>query len=176
MWWTRLGKGSPGTARRLAACALVTCAAALASAGAAPAQDSPLHLTEVVDDTFTDNQCGFPVTVHTVADLHHIVFFDAEGNVDRVITSVSQSETTLSANGVVLRSAGAGATITEFKPEGGAESATTHGLTTNFVVPGTGPIWIEAGRIVYLFAPRRPIFIAGVRIFDGQALCAALTG
>lgn len=176
MWWTRLGRNSPRTARRLAACAVVACAAALATAAAAPAQDSPLHLTEVVDDTFTDSQCGFPVTVHTFGDLRHSVFFDDEGNVDRVITSVSQAETTLSANGVVLRSAGAGATITEFKPESGAESATTHGLTANFVVPGAGPVWIEAGRIVYLFAPRRPIFIAGVRIFDGQTLCTALAG
>jgi hypothetical protein len=30
--------------------------------------------------------------------------------------------------------------------------------------------------IQYRFAPRRPIFVAGVRIFDGQALCAALAG
>ena len=176
MWWTRLGRDSPRRARRLAAFAVVACSAALASAAAAPAQDSPLHLTEVVDDTFTDSQCGFPVTVHTFADLRHTVFFDTEGKVDRVITSLSQAETTLSANGAVLRSAGAGATITEYKPEGGAESATTHGLTANFVVPGTGPIWIEAGRIVYLFAPRRPIFVAGVRIFDGHALCTALAG
>ena len=157
MLWTRLGRDSPRTARRLAACAVVACAAALASAAAAPAQDSPLHLTEVVDDTFTDSQCGFRVTVHTFADFRHSVFFDDGGNVDRVITSVSQAETTLSANGVVLRSAGAGATITEFKPESGAESTTTHGLTANFVVPGAGPVWLDAGRIFYLFAPRRPI-------------------
>jgi hypothetical protein len=176
MWWTRLGSDSPRTARRLAACAVVAWSVALAIAAAAPAQDSPLHLTEIVDDTLTDIQCGFPVTVHTVADVRLTAFFDAEGNVDRVITSVSQAETTLSANGVVLRSAGAGATMTEFKPESSAESATTHGLTANFVVPGAGPVWIEAGRIVYLFAPRRPIFFAGVRIFDGQALCAALAG
>jgi hypothetical protein len=176
VWWTRLRRDSPLTARRLAACAVVACCAALASAAAAPAQDSPLHLTEVVDDTFTDSQCGFPVTVHTSADLRHTVFFDTEGNVDRVITSVSQAETTLSANGVVLRSVGAGATITEFKPEGGAESATTHGLTANFVVPGAGPVRVEAGRIVYLFAPRRPIFIAGVQIFAGEALYTALAG
>jgi hypothetical protein len=84
VWWTRLGRDSPRTARRLAACAVVAWSAALASAAAAPAQDSPLHLTEVVDDMFTDIQ--------------------------------------------------------------------------------------------YRFAPRRPIFVAGVRIFDGQALCAALAG
>jgi hypothetical protein len=65
------------------------------------------------------------------------VFFDEEGN-ERVIASVSQGETTLSADDEVLRSAGAGATITEFAPEGGAASAVTHALTANFVFPGVG--------------------------------------
>ena len=154
----------------------VLLAVVLGVAAPAAAQTAPLHLSEVIDDTFTDTQCGFPVTVHVFGDLHHTVFFDEAGNVERVITSVSEGGTTLTANGVVLRSAGSGATITEFKPEGGAASAATHGLSFNFVVPGAGPVWLEAGRIVYLFDPRTPIFVAGVQVLDGQALCTALAG
>jgi len=148
----------------------------LALTAPAVAQSPPLHQRELIDETSIYGECGFPVTVHLFADVRYTVFFDDQGNVNRVIMSVSRAETTLSANGVVLRSAGAGATITEFEPEGGAESAATHGLTANFVVPEVGPVWLEAGRIVYLFDPRRAVFVAGVGSFDGQALCAALAG
>lgn len=150
--------------------------AAAAVAAPAVAATPPEQITEILDTTRTETRtCGFPITWQTSATVRYTVFLDDDGMLDRVIEKVSQAEVTVTANGVMLRSAGAGATIIEFTA-GGVDYFVTHGLSVNLIVPGVGPVFVEAGRSVYLVRPLRRIFEAGVTIYDPVALCAALAG
>lgn len=90
-----------GRAAAVAAGAFIVALVPLTAAQAA----TPIHFTETSSESFTDTTtCSFPVTV-TYA-IRHVgnVFFDAQGNFQR-LTAETNVVGTNSANGITLREA-----------------------------------------------------------------------
>ena len=89
-----------GRAAAVAAGAFIV---ALVPLTAAQAATTPIHFTETTSESFTDTTtCSFPVTLSFT--IHHVgnVFFDAQGNFQRLIAETNVVGTN-SANGITLR-------------------------------------------------------------------------
>ena len=158
--------------RRIGTLLVVAVATLLAAAATAAHAAAPTHEWVQIDDTFTWDDCGFPVVEHDVATLHFIVWFDAEGNrTRRLVTAPGASITWTNAlTGASVTSPNPFASHRRFNPDGSATIAFT-GLV--FVLPGGGRAYVDSGREVIVFsnAGIEPVSSVG----PSDDMCAALT-
>jgi hypothetical protein len=88
-----------GRAAAVAAGAFIVALVPLTAAQAA----APIHFTETFSESFTDTTtCSFPVTLSFTINHVGNVFFDAQGNFQRLIAETNVVGTN-SANGITLR-------------------------------------------------------------------------
>jgi hypothetical protein len=126
--------------------------------------------------SFTDRtSCPFDVEVHLTATIHDRLFFGAAGNLERVHETVRHVTIEFTANGTTLTATGTGGIDLRYAADGSI-SATTFGIDLLLVLPGQGPIFLDAGRAAFVFDPRiRFLFEAGPASYDTEAFCAALS-
>jgi hypothetical protein len=135
-----------------------------------------------VDEVFQDERsltdrstCSFEVAVHLTATIHDRLFLDAAGNLERIHETVRQVVIEFTANGRTLTARGTGGIDIQIAPDG-STSATTFGIDLLLVLPGQGPILLDAGRAAFVFDPHlHAQFEAGPASYDTEAFCAALS-
>jgi hypothetical protein len=125
---------------------------------------------------YIDGQtCPFDVEVHLTAMIHDRLFVDAAGDLVRVLETVRHVVIEFTANGKTLTATGTGGIDIRIAPDGSV-TASTFGIDILLVVPGHGPIFLDAGRATIVYDPRpRALFKAGPAEYDEAAFCAALT-
>jgi hypothetical protein len=161
--------------RHLLVALLVT--VAVGAAAATASADSFV----VQHDRFTDTRssvdpslCPFPVAVSSTANIDDALFFDATGNLVRVLETVNHVAITYSANGKTLTATGTGGFDLRFNPDGSVTAA-TFGINLLLTIPGYGAVFLDAGRAEYLFDPHiHVLFHAGPASYDLAAFCGAL--
>jgi len=138
----------------------------------------------VVHDRYTDGfsrvedeMCSFPVLIEGSSNINDALFFDANGKLVRVLSTVNHSEITFTANGVTLRAIGTGGIEYILNPDGSV-LVHTFGINLRLTLPGQGAVILDAGRATYLFDPHiHELFHAGpVRYEDDGRVCGALAG
>jgi hypothetical protein len=158
--------------RPVVAFALVALAAAPTAASSAPVAHDRFHDQFTAVDSAT---CAFPITVHSEADLDDALFFDADGNLVRVLETVQHARITFSANGKTLEALGSGGIEIVFNPDG-STTASTFGIDLKLTLPGEGAVLLDTGRAAFLFDPHiHVLFEAGPQVYDTDAFCAALS-
>jgi hypothetical protein len=129
--------------------------------------------TTRVDDTL----CAFPVVVTSSSNLTFLIEFDDQGRPDRVHETVNQAVIEYSANGKTLTAKGSGGIDYdwEFNPDR-TIMATTFGIDLLLVIPGYGPVFLDAGRGVFFLDKTgfHVLFEAGPASYDMAAFCGAL--
>ena len=150
---------------------LVTSTWSLTALAADPVQ-------EVFQDerSFTDRtSCPFDVGVHLTATIHDRLYFDATGNLERVHETVRHVTIEFTANGTTLGARGTGGIDLRFAADGSI-SSTTFGIDLVLVLPGQGPIFLDAGSATFVLDPFiHFLFEAGPASYDMEAFCAALS-
>jgi hypothetical protein len=147
----------------------------------ASANTVEVHFTTVDETRLITDICAFDVQEHAVGTFKVIDFFDDSGNIIKsILTNFGGPYTlTVSANGVTLTSQTVTTVIiVTFNPDGSLNTISVTGLNQNFVLPGGGTVFLDAGRIV-LDSNGNIIFEAGPHPgFHGDfdSLCAALSG
>lgn len=127
--------------------------AALALAGASAAYAAgPTHESELVEGSFTWDDCGFPVEESFSGKLNFISWFDDAGNRTRQLVTASGFRVTWRnlATGETVTSASPYVVHKEDNPDGSATIAFT-GLVG--AITGGGRAYVTAGRVVILFSP-----------------------
>ena len=128
---------------------VIAIAAALVAGSARAA--GPVHEWVDIDDTFTWNDCGFPVEERAVAKLHFISWFDESGNRIRELVAAPGSRST-------WRNPLTGASVTsptpyvvhkQDNPDGSVTVAFT-GL--GFRLTGGGRAEVASGRTLIVFS------------------------
>lgn len=136
---------------------------------------APIH--EVFQDErsfIDDDTCSFDIAVHLTATIDDRLFFDAAGSLVRVHETVRHVSIEFSANGKTLTATGTGGIDLRFAADGSV-TASTFGIDILLVLPGRGPIFLDAGRAIFIFDPRiHALFEAGPASYDVAAFCAAL--
>jgi hypothetical protein len=137
-------------------------AIALAMTASARAAE-PTTFVFPINNTWTDDLCGFPITHVETGTGRLTIFFDQDGNPTKAIsTDMGRVTITASANGKTLVSNEPFAVIFDFE----ANTVAQVGLIAAFHVPGEGVILLAAGRLVVVptGAPPTP---ADVIAIDG---------
>jgi hypothetical protein len=158
--------------RRITTLFIVAVATLLAAAATAARAAAPTHEWVTVDDTFTWDDCGFPVQEHDVATLHFVVWFDANGNRTRRLVTAPKAQ-------ITWTNALTGASVTSPNPfvshrRFNADGSSTIAFTgLEFALPGGGRASVDSGREVIVFANGMVEPVSSVGPSDD--LCAALT-
>jgi hypothetical protein len=151
--------------------------AALAAVPATAGADSGVvqHERSSIQDSYVDSSlCSFPVTVSVTANIDDALFFDANGDLVRVLETVNRVSFSYSANGNTLNATGTGGIELLFHADGSV-TANTFGINLLLTIPGTGTVFLDAGRATYLFDPHiHVLFHAGPASYDLAAFCSAL--
>jgi hypothetical protein len=128
-----------------------------------------------LDMSYVDTStCSFPVAVSSSVNIDDALFFDASGNLVRVLETVNQSIFTYDANGKTLTARGSGGIDIRFNPDGSVNAA-TFGINLLLTIPKYGAVYLDTGRAEYLFDPHiHVLFHAGPASYDVAAFCAAL--
>lgn len=147
--------------------------AALALAGASSAQAAPpIRESVAFDQTFTWDDCGFPVEENVVGTLNFISWFDESGKRTRqLVTAPGFRVTWRNADtGESVSSASPYVVRKEDNPDGSATIAFT-GLVS--AITGGGRAYVTSGRVVIVFSD------AGIDVLSAAGpsadLCEALT-
>jgi hypothetical protein len=129
---------------------LVLAAFALAGASAAYAA-APTHEWVTIDDTFTWDDCGFPVEETVDGTLHFISWFDDAGNRTRQLVLAPNFHVTWrnAETGESVSSASPFVVRREDNPDG-SQTITFTGLVS--AVTGSGPAYVTSGRRVIRFS------------------------
>lgn len=131
----------------------------------------PVHEWVQIDDTFTWDDCGFPVEERAVGRLHFVSWYDDSGNRTRQLVAAPGSR-------VTWRNPETGASVTsgtpyvvhkQDNPDGSATIAFT-GL--GFALNGGGSAYVSSGRALILFSDDGVEFLAGAG--PSADLCEAL--
>ncbi len=118
--------------------------------------------------------CPFPIAVSSLVNIDDALFFDANGNLVRVLETVNQSVFKYSAHGSTLTARGSGGIDIRFNPDGSVNAA-TFGINLLLTIPKYGAVFLDTGRAEYLFDPHiHVLFHAGPASYDVAAFCAAL--
>lgn len=144
----------------------LTAAATLARA-AAPEQDSIS-----IDETFTQNVCGFPISEHDVLTLKFATWTDASGAPTRQIVTAPGAR-------ITFTNLATGASVTIANPfvvhkTFNADGSITIMLTgLDFAIRGGGHVYVNTGRALLVFANGSvsPVASSG----PSADLCVALT-
>jgi len=161
-----------------AAFAAATVAAAF---GASPALANTTQSSVVqinVSDTVS-GICPFDIAEHQEGSLKVTDFFDNNASITKTIVTSTGGAfvTTWSANGITATSRGTPVIIIVYNADGSVQTATNVGLILNFVVPGTGSVFAQTGKLVFddegniIFQAGQNQLVEG----DTAALCAALS-
>ena len=132
----------------LAAVALLLTAALLVAAAKPTITVSTI--SEAGVDPFASADCGFPVSFGVTGQFRERAWFDAN-DVMRVVFTVNV-HVEYTANGRTLRGVDAGMDTGFIQPDGTA-SVAIHGSVGMVTVPGSGPVFGAAGRLVLVFTP-----------------------
>ena len=152
--------------------------ATVAGVGATPALAGSLvvqHDRFSLESSYVDTStCAFPVAVSSSVNIDDALFFDASGNLVRVLETVNQAVITYSAHGSTLTARGSGGIDINFNPDGSV-NASTFGINLLLTIPKYGAVYLDTGRAEYLFDPHiHVLFHAGPASYDVPAFCAAL--
>ena len=160
--------------RRFVAAVLV---ASLAGGGAASAAAASgvVHDRFSVESSDVDTStCSFPIAVSASANIDDALFFDANGDLVRILETVNHVDIVYSANSKTLKATGTGGIDIRFLPDGSV-SAATFGINLLMTIPQYGAVFLDVGRAEFLFDPHvHLLFHAGPASYDIAAFCAAL--
>jgi hypothetical protein len=138
--------------------------------------------SNIVHDRYVDSStrvdttlCSFPVTQSGSSNINDMYVLDENGKVVRLVVTVNHAVITFSANGKSLTAKGSGGIEYTVNPDGSV-TAQTFGIDLLLVIPGYGPVFLDAGRAEFLFQKGlHEIFLAGPELYDMPAFCAALS-
>lgn len=135
----------------------------------------PIHVVFQDERSFIDDDtCSFDINVHITATIEDRLFFDDANNLVRVHETVRHVSIEYTANGKTLSATGSGGIDLRFAADG-TVTASSFGIDLLLVIPGQGPIYLDAGRAIFLFDPQiHVLFEAGPASYDVDAFCAAL--
>jgi hypothetical protein len=161
--------------RFVAVAVLVTTLAGFGVAPAAAASGVVHDRFSVEDSDIDTSTCSFPIAVSSSANINDALFFDANGELVRVLETVNHVDISYSANGNTLTATGTGGIDIRFRPDGSV-SATTFGINLLMTIPQYGAVFLDVGRAEFLFDPHiHVLFQAGPASYDTVAFCGALT-
>ena len=163
---------------RAARCFFLTAAFTLAALPVAPAGAVPPS-TEVVPFDEIDivepgqgSPCSFAVTIRHQGTFIITTFFDRDGTpIRRLQRSAGHFTETYSANGLSLRT---GSPVPAHIDLITGEIVGT-GNQRHVIVPGTGPVYAQAGRYVLAPSTGEITSFSGLNIPPGEEFCAALS-
>jgi prepilin-type processing-associated H-X9-DG protein len=158
--------------RRITVLVVVAIATSLAVGATLARAASPTREWVEIDDTFTWDDCGFPIEQHDVATLHFTRWLDDSGVRTREIVTApgSRSTWTNAETGASVTSVTPYVVVKEFNPDGSAVITFT-GLS--FAIQGGGRAYVSSGRAVILFADGSVEPLSGSG--PSADLCEALT-
>lgn len=162
--------------RHLFAVLLVAAVASVAAPAASADSFVVQHDRYTVEDSgVAQHLCAFPVAITSTANIDDALFFDAQGNLVRLVETVNHVAINYSANGKTLTAIGTGGIEYTFNPDGSL-LASTFGINLLLTIPGEGVVFLDAGRALFLFDPHlHVLFQAGPASYDTAAFCAALS-
>ena len=133
----------------------------------------PEHEWLSVDETFPQNNCGFPIVQHDVVNLHFISWFDDAGNRTRQTVTAPGTRITWTnpATGASVTSANPFVVHKTDNPDGTQTIAFT-GL--DFVIAGGGHVYVSSGRMVFVFSESEGVDVLS-SVGPSADLCEALT-
>jgi hypothetical protein len=159
--------------RAFAALAAATCLAAGALTTAGPAAAAgPASDWVTLDDTFTWDDCGFPVVQHDTGRLHFLVWTDETGQIVRrwVLAPDAKSSYTNPASGASVTS-GDPFVVHRYNNSDGTITVRISGL--RFQLRGGGTVYVDSGREILLFTESGRTVLSSVG--PSADLCAALS-
>jgi len=160
--------------RRITVLVAIAVATALSAAATLAQAAAPEQEWIPIDETFTQDFCGFAIEEHDVLMLHRITWLDESGAPVRRLVAAPGARITWTnpATGKSVTSANPFAVHIQFNPDGSAVIAFT-GL--NFAIQGGGKAYVDSGRdvILFMFADGsvEPVSSSG----PSADLCEALT-
>jgi hypothetical protein len=191
--WTRLGTAldsrhsqsaeKGGQMTRVVLSLLVAGAVLGLNATSAIAAASTTTVIESVNTSFSETaSCGFELDWHIQGADKVVSFFDTSGTLVKSILTATGGPFTVT---VTNPASGKTATtrsetsivIVTFNPDGSINTITQNGLAFNFVLPGTGTIFLDVGSVVF-DSEFNPVRIGGPHQFlagDYAGFCAALS-
>ena len=161
---------------RFVALSLTLAIAGVAAATARADSFRVVHDRFLDERTFVDGTtCPFPIVVQTSASIDDRFYFDADGNLVRVLETVDQVVFSYTAHGTTLEAKGSGGFDVHFNPDG-SRTVATFGINLRLTLPGQGVIFLDTGHAVFLFDPGVHLLSqAGPQFYDIPAFCAALS-
>jgi hypothetical protein len=155
----------------LAAAACLAAAGALTTAGAATAA-GPTSEWVTLEDTFTWDDCGFPVVQHDTGRLHFLVWTDESGQAVRrwVLAPDAKSSYTNPATGASVTS---GDPFVVHRYNNADGTITVHISGLRFQLRGGGTVYVDSGRDILLFTESGGTVLSSVG--PSADLCEALT-
>jgi len=162
--------------RNIVAAAVLAAALSGLGAASAAAASGVIHDRFSVEASSVDTStCSFPIAQSSSANIDDALFFDANGELVRILETVNHVEINYSAHGKTLKAIGTGGIDLRFLPDGSV-SAATFGINLMMTIPGYGAVLLDVGRAEYLFDPHvHVLFQAGPASYDIAAFCAALS-
>jgi hypothetical protein len=161
---------------RLSALVLATTLSVLMVPPVLGAAGRTAHVTGTFErTTVSTGICAFPVTVHGSNAYVDTIFLDNQGNVVRLLETVQHGVLDFSAHGRSITASGTGGFDATFASDG-SSVLRTFGIDLLAVLPGTGPIILDAGYGVFSFdGGMHVLFEAGPASYDIDAFCGALS-
>lgn len=159
--------------RPVRAIAAAACLAAVALTTAGPAAAAgPTSEWVTLDDTFTWDDCGFPVVQHDTGRLHFLVWTDETGQTVRrwVLAPDSKSSYTNPVTGDSVTS-GDPFVVHRYNNSDGTITVGISGL--RFHLRGGGTVYVDSGRDILLFTDSGRTVLSSVG--PSADLCAALS-
>jgi hypothetical protein len=130
----------------------------------------PTIFRDVLDDTFVDGYCGFPVEVHTSGTGVFHLWEDPNGALERLIITSANIKLTFT-NLITGQSVWTpSVNMTEISVhDDGTATQSYRGLLWHLVVPGEGLLTADVGRIDFLYS-----FVNGTPVFQGVVFAAGI--
>jgi hypothetical protein len=145
------------------------------TAGAAASTTTTI---QSVNLSFVDQEtCPFTIDSHIQGSFMVTDFFDASGVLVKSINTPTGGPTTVTftnpANGkTATTEASTTVVIMTFNPDGSVNTTSLSGISSNFIVAGSGTVFLEVGTIE--FDSQGNIVRAGGQLSSVAGLCAAL--
>jgi hypothetical protein len=136
----------------------------------------PTHNIVLIDRTFTDTTCPFPLTEHIEGQQVTTLFFNEEGQVERRLRQIIVSATLTNPDTGTMIVAGVHQAVV-FDRDFTTGTLAQHGLRLVVTVPGMGVVLLDAGTFV-TDAAGNVVFEAGPHQLlhgDVAEFCAAMS-
>jgi hypothetical protein len=156
--------------RRITLLLGIAIATVLVTAAAVARAAAPTHEWITLDDTFTWNDCGFPVEEHAFGKLHFISWFDGNGVRTRQLVAAPGAGSTYT-NPLTGKSVSSPGPYVVHKSDG-ADSVTVAFTGLRFALPGGGKAYVDSGRDLVVFSDSGAELLSSVG--PSADLCEAL--